>query len=143
MPEFLEFTRNLIILRGAPGSGKSTFAKLLWVLNPATVACFSADDFFTDSQGVYEFNHAALAHAHRQCSMNVQHAMIKRTPVIVVHNTSSKPSDIQPYLDLAAREDYKVFQMVLEGSRLRQNVHDVPPSGVEKHRRRLRSSFDP
>ncbi len=38
--------KNLILLRGLPGSGKSTFAKTMW---SELVVC-EADDYFVDKE---------------------------------------------------------------------------------------------
>jgi len=59
---------NLYLVRGLPGSGKSTFARAL------SVNCYSADDFFT-RDGVYDFDPRLIGNAHLECQDKTKHSL--------------------------------------------------------------------
>ncbi len=52
---------TLYIVRGIPGSGKSTFAKTLGGQH------YEADMFFIDENGVYNFDFTKIKDAHQWC----------------------------------------------------------------------------
>ena len=55
---------TLILVRGLPGSGKTTLAIKLAAAYPGA-ACLSADNYFTDAlTGEYRFDSAQLEQAH-------------------------------------------------------------------------------
>ncbi len=64
----------LFIIRGLPGSGKTTLAHLI-----ANGVC-SADDYFTDSEGNYNFDGSKLKHAHEDCRSRIWATMNRLSP---------------------------------------------------------------
>ena len=82
--------RNLIILRGVSGSGKSTFCDL--IQDPKMICC--ADDYFTDSDGNYNWNAASIGLAHKFCRDKFDRALNDDfIENIIIANTNTKPSD--------------------------------------------------
>jgi len=71
---------NLYVMRGLPGSGKSTLAKsMVKSYNDAGkkgVIC-SADDFFIDNRGKYNFDMTRLSEAHEHCRLKADQFMKK------------------------------------------------------------------
>ncbi|CBY39055.1 unnamed protein product, partial [Oikopleura dioica] len=69
---------NLYVMRGLPGSGKSTLAKsMVKSYNDAGkkgVIC-SADDFFIDNRGKYNFDMTRLSEAHEHCRLKADQFM--------------------------------------------------------------------
>jgi len=123
-------TNTLILVRGLPGSAKSTLAKKL-----APDANFAADDFFTDAEGNYNFDPSLIRQAHESCQGRTQMAMLDKEPVIAVHNTFSKAWEAKPYFELAERFGYSVF--VVECQNDFGNIHGVPDHVIQKMRERL------
>ena len=131
--------RTLIIIRGLPGSGKSSFAGLVWDRH---VIC-EADKYFYDKEGNYNFDATKLGAAHKwcqdQCEMFMQdnQANPQFYPEIIVSNTSTTESELKPYLDLAAKYDYKVVSLIVENRHGNESVHGVPKETIEKMKNRF------
>ena len=88
---------KVLILRGIPGAGKSTFQKAL----PGRVLVCSADHYFERS-GSYQFNPAELPKAHGECLKKfVEGIQRGLADTIVVDNTSTTVAEVAPYAALA------------------------------------------
>lgn len=122
--------RNLIVCRGLPGSGKSTFAELIC----STV--FTADDYFMKN-GNYEFDATKLGQAHEWCQKQVQNAMEHGLSKVCVANTSTTERELKPYYDLAKKYGYKVFSVIVENRANTKNIHDVPQETIQKMKDRF------
>lgn len=110
----------LYIIRGIPGTGKSTLAKKL------TEHVYEADQFFINADtGAYEFNPEKLDEAHRYCQTSVISAMAKKLPVIAVANTFTRRWEIEPYYRMANAMNYTVIEITLTNAPF-NNIHNVP-----------------
>ncbi len=127
----------LIILKGIPGSGKTTAAETLF---PGATA-FAADDYFLDENKEYKFDPQKLGRAHEACVRNVDNSMSAGLTPIVVHNTTTTAREMRPYLDLASAKGYKVFSFVVENYHGGSNVHGVPMAKLEEMAKRLMGSI--
>lgn len=121
--------KNLIIVRGLPGSGKSTQSRELADIGYKHL---EADMYFVRS-GIYNFDASKLFAAHNWCQSEVQKAMYNNER-IVVSNTFTTKKEIQPYLDLAKEYEYSVSIMECTGEF--GSVHGVPEETIEKMRKR-------
>ncbi len=89
--------KTLTLLRGLPGSGKSTFANL--ITNEFSIC--EADKFFTDKEGNYNFDATKLSQAHSWCREQVEIRMKDNQmneqfyPHIVVSNTEEVKEAIE------------------------------------------------
>ncbi len=121
---------SLILVRGLPGSGKSTIAKALigfyWHIE--------TDMFWVNDQGVYEFDAKRLGEAHEWCRMKTIDTMTKGFSV-VVSNTFTTKKELQPYFDLAKEFDC-VPQVILAQGQF-GNIHSVPEEVITKMRDRF------
>lgn len=125
----------LYIVRGLPGSGKSTFAKSLGGVH------FEADQFFM-VDGEYKFDGSKIKDAHKWCQNEVNTAMILNhtanlNNVIVVSNTFTQEWEMQPYLDMAKDWGYTVFSVIVENRHGGVNVHGVPDDKLELMKNRF------
>lgn len=118
----------LIILQGAPGSGKSTEAEHLKKTLGAVIC--STDTFSYNEYGQYEFNPKLLEERHRKCRELCNFYMGWDMPWIVLDNTNIKGSNIEPYIHLAEKHGYKI--QVRRFTDEYENQHGVPKEKVEK-----------
>ena len=123
--------KNLILLRGLPGSGKSTFAKSLGVSEH-----YEADMFF-ERNGKYEFEPSRLKDAHQWCRDLVWMAMEREVTKIVVSNTFTQEWEMKAYYDLAQEHGYQVFSIVVENRHDGENIHGCPKDTIEIMRNRF------
>jgi len=121
----------LYIVRGIPGSGKSTFAKQL------TSNVFEADQYFLDGEGNYNFDFTKIKDAHKDCQDNVRSAMQSSISKIAVSNTFTQEWEMEIYFKLAKEFGYKVFTLVVENRHGGTNVHNVPEDKVELMKNRF------
>lgn len=117
--------KELFIIRGLPGAGKTTLARVL-----APIANYEADHFFM-VDGVYKYDKEKIRDAHEYCQKGVEYAMVYHTERIAVANVFMKRWMMTPYYDLAKKYKYQVTEITLTGP-LHQNVHDVPKEDMER-----------
>lgn len=123
--------KNLYIVRGLPGSGKSTLGDAI-----AGAYCFAADDFFDEyHDGVFYSSEIHFAHAY--CKENVENAMIHGAEDIAVTNTFTQQWEMQPYLYLAEKYGYTVHSIIVENKHGNKSIHNVPEGTIEKMRKRF------
>jgi predicted kinase len=116
----------LYIVRGIPGSGKSTFAKTLGGQH------YEADMYFVTPSGKYEFDPTKIKDAHQWCQNFVKTDMTLEYPKIVVSNTSTQEWEMKPYFDLAKEFGYTVFTIIVENRHGGKNQHNVPEDKIEQ-----------
>ncbi len=111
--------KELILVRGLPGSGKSTFASILsgWVLE--------ADMYFMQD-GVYHFDASKLAEAHEWCRTECLRYMEAEKPKIIISNTFTREWEMKAYRELAEKYGYKVHTVIVENRHGGVNTHNVP-----------------
>ena len=133
----------LVLVRGIPGSGKSTFANLVW----NNYAICEADKFFYDKEGNYNFDASKLKQAHEWCQNEVETKMKDNQnnpqyyPEIVVSNTFTQEWEMQAYFDLAKKYEYMVFSVIVENRHGNTNVHGVPDDTLKKMKDRFHISL--
>ena len=127
--------RNLIILRGVPGSGKSTVAFLFGGM----ICC--TDDYFTDADGNYNWNLEEVGIAHKTCQVKCEDAMKNNQEKIIIANTNTTDKEMKPYEELAKEYNYKVFYLVIENRHGNNSLHNVPEETITKMSDRLRNSI--
>ncbi len=120
--------RQVIVMRGLPGSGKSTFAAKMF---PEAIVC-SSDEYFM-IEGKYCFDPSKLGLAHQDCWKEFNFALFMDKPLVVVDNTCITAAETAPYVLPAECYGYEVQIITiwvdpeLAASR---NIHGVPVETV-------------
>jgi len=117
---------DLILVRGHPGSGKTTHARALQVAHPALVH-IENDQLFTDAQGRYVFDMARHQEAKDTCLARTRDAL-ERGQGVVVSNTFTTHAELAPYLALARGLGKHVAVVEMFGQF--PNSHNVPDAVV-------------
>jgi predicted kinase len=113
---------TLYLIRGLPGSGKSTYAKSLGCLH------VEADMFFM-RDGIYDFRLSSLKEAHAWCLMTTRMA-IENGMDVAVSNTFTQLWEMKPYRDLA--KAYATPCHIVECTGNYESVHNVPQHVIDK-----------
>ena len=136
--------RVLYIIRGLPGSGKSSLGEDLinhhWASGGKPGVgiwmrhCYSADDWFTDKKGNYNFVPEELPQAHEDCQLRVQGAMLDKVERIAVCNTFTQAWEAERYFELCKIYDYSPF--VIQCQNDFGNIHGCSDDKIEEMRER-------
>ena len=121
--------KTLIIVRGIPGSGKTTFAELLSDNGKYPICC--ADDWFNKTYGEYKWSTADMGKAHNYSKELARTSMESGIERVIVANTSTTLSEMNPYIKMAEENGYRVTSIIVENRHGNKSVHNVPDSTIE------------
>jgi len=125
----------LILVRGAQGSGKTTFVKgelsKLLVSQGRAFAHFEDDMFFMDKDG-YSFKPELHWAAKKWCQEKADNALKEGFNTVVVSNTFTSINDLLPYLNIGFK--YRVKLIIYHCVGEFPNEHNVPEDVVTKAR---------
>lgn len=130
----LQGKKIVYIMRGVPGSGKSTIAKEIAENFDGTI--HSTDNFFINQTGTYEFDPTKVREAHEANIEAFSASLENNQPVIIVDNTNIKRWEFERYIELAKSAGYSVQEVnaptpTLEEA-LERNLHDVPEEVIKR-----------
>ncbi|XP_064636315.1 NEDD4-binding protein 2-like 1 isoform X2 [Lineus longissimus] len=123
----------LIMMRGCPGSGKTTLASQL----KFSGVILSTDDYFTKN-GRYLFRKEKIGDAHQWNQKRALEKMKGGVNPIIIDNTNTQTWEMKPYVIQGIEHGYKVeifepntpwkFEL---GELARRNSHDVPEATIK------------
>lgn len=128
-----EQTKSLYIVRGLPGSGKSTLTESI------TPNYVEADMFHMktiDGETVYDWKPKNVRKAHQWCHDQVRGMMEMGEIKIAVSNTSTREKEFMKYIELAKEYGYRYFVLTTENYHGGENTHDVPEGTLESMEQR-------
>ncbi|XP_050566219.1 NEDD4-binding protein 2-like 2 isoform X3 [Cygnus atratus] len=96
----------LLILRGLPGSGKSTLSRIL-LGESCDGIVLSTDDYFRQQDG-YMYNVVQLGDAHDWNQKRAKQAMEQGRSPVIIDNTNTQAWEMKPYVEVALEKGYRV-----------------------------------
>ena len=128
-----EYIGDLILLRGVPGSGKTTLGNAILFTNQSNIQdVLSADNFFINEKGEYIFDFTKLKEAHNDCQVKCAERMRNQFSKIVVANTFTQEWEMEPYFVMAERYNYRIHTVIVENRHGNKNIHNVPGEKIEQ-----------
>jgi predicted ABC-type ATPase len=130
---------ELIIIRGVPGSGKSTRAKRLQERFGSNSHHWEADMFFNTSSG-YKYDKSKIGEAHAWCLSRTKWSLKNGFTPVIVSNTFTRTREMIPYFNLCREfgANLTIVNMHYEYG----SIHNVPEASMKKFRARWRNPID-
>ena len=117
---------KLTLIRGLPGSGKTTLARTM--VMAGTASHHIETDMFWGPQ--YQFDAAKIKEAHEWCQKGVITFFEEHADSIVVSNTFTTAWEMLPYFDMA--KQYKADVQVILCQGQFGSIHNVPAEVILK-----------
>ena len=124
-------SKQLFLIRGLPGAGKSTFAKTLGGKH------VEADKYFINENGEYVFDATKIRQAHEYSQIFTYARMVLQEELIVVSNTFTTEKELKPYYELAEQYGYQVTSLIVENRHGGISEHNVLQEIIDKMKNRF------
>ena len=135
--------KQVFILRGLPGSGKSHYAQSLCdeMVNgdEAQYVVCSTDDYFM-ADGEYRFDKSKLSEYHNLNLARFIRALSQHIPLVILDNTNIRKWEFVAYAEAAHALGYQVKEVVvgeikdkaMQHLYYQRNIHKVPLKTINK-----------
>lgn len=122
---------KLILIRGLPGSGKSTIAKQYF----GGCIHLEADMYFIAPNGAYIYDPSKIKAAHEWC-IETAKILLNNGKDVVVSNTFTTLAELSPYINYA--KEWEIPYVVFRSDNNYGSIHNVPPEVIG----RMKSRFE-
>ncbi len=124
--------KRLIIVRGLPGGGKSTWVQInvraQIGFGRRSIAVCSTDDQFLNEKGQYVFDATKLGVNHKANQDKAARMMAAGVEVVYIDNTNTTHKEMRPYKELAEIYGYEVMEIVVGEEELFPGMDGTPSS---------------
>ena len=121
------------IMRGLPGSGKSTVAKKLWGEDGVI---HSTDDYFLNENGEYVFDGSKIKYNHKKNFEAFWQSIDEGVEKVIVDNTNTQRFEYEKYQEYAQEHGYAVsfvtLPLIPASVAAERNQHGVPKEAIER-----------
>ena len=117
---------EFILIRGLPGSGKSTMAKQYH----GSYIHLETNMFWGPN---YEFDMSRLKEAHEWCQNSARIFLASHS--VIVSNTFTTKKEMDPYFDIA--DEYGIVPTIILCQNQFGSIHKVPKEVIQKMRNRF------
>jgi len=124
--------KTIYLMRGLPGSGKSTYTERFLKNTGKVDFMFEADQWMVDLHGNYHFDQNKLPYCHGKCKQYTEEAM-KTGKNVAVSNTFIRLWEMEDYFELAEKYEYEV--VIYRMTNNYGSVHGVPDFKLEVMRK--------
>ena len=140
----MDAMKQVFILRGLPGSGKSYYAQnLAEELSGADESQYficSTDDYFVNEQGEYHFDKFKLSQYHNLNLARFINALAQGIELVIVDNTNIKKWEFIAYSQAAIALGYRVKEEIvgevkdksMQHLYAKRNSHNIPLKTISK-----------
>lgn len=140
----MDAMKQVFILRGLPGSGKSYYAQNLAdelaTADESQYLICSTDDYFLNEQGEYHFDKFKLPQYHNLNLARFIQALAQDIPLVIVDNTNIKKWEFVAYTQAAVALGYQVKEVIvgevkdksMQHLYAKRNSHNVPLITISK-----------
>jgi len=118
---------KLYLVRGLPGSGKSTISKTLNCFHLEADMVITKDDSYNWKPDMVKFSHSFIK--------ELAEKIMKVGSDIVISNIFTTIKEMQPYIDMANENGYKII--VIRCINDYGNTHNVPQESLDKMKNRF------
>lgn len=126
---------ELVIVRGLPGAGKSTFAKKYAAAHGLPMVVQEADMYMVDADGNYKFDPKKLHYCHKRCKEETM-KNIGDYWFAVVANTFTTFKEIQAYCEAFERVrslvSYHRLVRIIDIKTQFESIHGVPEEKMKQ-----------
>ena len=131
---------SVVIMRGIPGSGKTSTAVRIGEESFLVWDICSADHHFVDpNTGAYLFIPNELPHAHQECFRHFTEALNRNDELVIVDNTNIQLAHYLQYEQAAQVHEYNFFvvEIVQRNAAevqlcFHRNIHGVPQATINR-----------
>jgi len=140
----MDAMKQVFILRGLPGSGKSYYAQNLAdelaTADESQYLICSTDDYFLNEQGEYHFDKFKLPQYHNLNLARFIQALAQDIPLVILDNTNIKKWEFVAYTQAAVALGYQVKEVIvgevndksMQHLYAKRNSHNVPLKTISK-----------